>query len=101
MNIHPALLPKFGGHGMYGRLVHEAVLAAGESESGCTVHFVTNEYDAGPIILQKKVPVMPDDTPDTLADRVFEAECAAYPQAIRFFTEGKLRVEDGRVLIAD
>ncbi len=85
MNIHPALLPKFSGKGYYGHHVHEAVLAAGEKESGCTVHFANNEYDAGPIILQRKVPVLPDDTPDTLAARVFEQECIAYPQAIRQF----------------
>jgi len=93
MNIHPALLPKFGGHGMYGHHVHEAVLAAGEAESGCTVHFVTNEYDAGPIILQRKAPVEPGDTPETLAERVFEQECIAYPEAIRLFAAGKLTIE--------
>lgn len=82
MNIHPALLPKFGGHGMYGHHVHEAVLAAGEIESGCTVHLCDNEYDNGPILLQQKCPVLPTDTPDTLAARVFEQECIAYPKAI-------------------
>ena len=87
LNIHPALLPKFGGHGMWGHHVHEAVLAAGETESGCTVHFVTNEYDAGPVFLQRTVAVLPTDTPDTLADRVFEAECQAFPEAIRLFTQ--------------
>ncbi len=83
LNIHPALLPKFGGHGMYGHHVHEAVLAAGEKVSGCTVHIATNEYDRGPILVQKQVPVLSDDTPDSLAARVFEAECEAYPEAIR------------------
>lgn len=83
INIHPALLPKFGGPGMYGMRVHEAVLKAGETESGCTVHFCDDEYDNGPIILQKRVPVHPGDTPDALAARVFEAECLAYPEAIR------------------
>lgn len=83
LNIHPALLPKFGGKGMYGHHVHEAVLAAGESHSGCTVHLCTNEYDRGPILLQRTVPVEPDDTPESLADRVFAAECEAYPAAIR------------------
>jgi phosphoribosylglycinamide formyltransferase-1 len=82
LNIHPALLPKFGGQGMYGHYVHEAVLKAGETESGCTVHVVTEEYDAGPIVYQQRVPVLPGDTPETLADRVFQAECEAYPQAI-------------------
>ena len=74
VNIHPALLPAFGGHGMFGHHVHEAVLARGCKVSGCTVHFVTNEYDAGPIILQKCVPVLEGDTPDALAARVFEQE---------------------------
>lgn len=99
MNIHPALLPRFGGKGFYGHHVHEAVLAAGEKQSGCTVHFANNEYDAGPIILQKTVPVMPDDTPDMLAARVFEQECAAYPEAIRLFADGRLTVRNGQVEI--
>ncbi len=90
MNIHPALLPEFGGHGMYGDRVHEAVLAAGKTVSGCTVHFCDNQYDHGPIILQSKVPVLPDDTPDTLAARVFEQECIAYPEAITRFAEDQL-----------
>jgi len=100
MNIHPGLLPKFGGKGMYGRRVHQAVLEAGETESGCTVHFADNEYDHGPIILQRRVPVLPDDTAETLAARVFEVECEAYPEAIRLFGAGRLRVEDGKVIIA-
>lgn len=83
VNIHPSLLPAFGGRGMYGRHVHEAVLTAGVPESGCTVHYADDTYDTGPIILQRQVPVRPDDTPDTLAARVFEAECEAYPEAIR------------------
>lgn len=83
VNIHPALLPKFGGKGYYGHRVHEAVLAAGERESGCTVHYVNNEYDAGPVILQRTVPVNPGDSPDDLAARVFAEECIAYPEAIR------------------
>ncbi|HOB73727.1 MAG TPA: phosphoribosylglycinamide formyltransferase [Phycisphaerae bacterium] len=99
MNIHPALLPKYGGKGFYGHHVHEAVLAAGDRESGCTVHFANNEYDAGPIILQRRVPVLPGDTPDTLADRVFQQECIAYPEAIRLFAEGRLKVREGRVEI--
>jgi len=98
MNIHPALLPKYGGKGFYGHRVHEAVLAAGETESGCTVHFANNEYDAGPIILQRKVPVLPGDDPDTLAARVFEQECIAYPEAIRLFTEGRIALRDGQVV---
>jgi formyltetrahydrofolate-dependent phosphoribosylglycinamide formyltransferase len=90
MNIHPALIPKFCGLGFYGHHVHEAVLNANEKESGCTVHFCDNEYDHGPIILQRRVPVFEDDTPDTLAARVFEEECKAYPEAIRMFIEGKI-----------
>jgi len=99
MNIHPALLPSFGGHGMYGHHVHEAVLKVGCKVSGCTVHFVTNEYDRGPIIVQRSVPVSDRDTPDTLADRVFEQECIAYPEAIRLFAQGKLRIEGNVVRV--
>jgi len=99
MNIHPALLPSFGGQGMWGHHVHEAVLKAGCKVSGCTVHFCTNEYDNGPIIVQRCCPVKDDDTPETLAARVFEQECIAYPEAIRLFAEGRLTVRDGRVRI--
>jgi phosphoribosylglycinamide formyltransferase 1 len=99
MNIHPALLPAFGGQGMWGHHVHEAVLKAGCKVSGCTVHFVTNEYDAGPIIVQRTCPVLEGDDPDTLAARVFEQECLAYPEAIRFHTQGRLEVRDGIVHI--
>jgi phosphoribosylglycinamide formyltransferase-1 len=83
LNIHPSLLPKFGGKGMYGHFVHEAVLKAGDTESGCTVHYVDDEYDHGEMILQHRVPVLPSDTPEILAKRVFEQECLAYPEAIR------------------
>lgn len=82
LNIHPALLPKFGGKGMYGRHVHEAVLAAGEKESGCTVHLVTENYDEGPPVLQLKCPVFSEDTPETLAARVLELEHRAYVEAL-------------------
>ena len=99
MNIHPALLPSFGGTGMFGHHVHEAVLAAGCKVSGCTVHFCTNEYDKGPIIVQRACEVKDSDTPETLAARVFEQECIAYPQAIRLFAEGKLNVQEGKVEI--
>ncbi len=98
MNIHPALLPKFGGKGFYGHHVHEAVLAADEKVSGCTVHFCDNQYDHGPIILQREVPVVRDDTPDTLADRVFEQELIAYPEAIRLFAANRLCMEGQRVV---
>lgn len=83
LNIHPALLPKFGGKGMYGIRVHEAVLAAGETESGCTVHLVSEHYDEGAIVLQKRCPVLPDDTAETLASRVLELEHETYPEALR------------------
>ena len=82
LNIHPALLPKHGGPGMYGHHVHEAVLKAGDPESGPTVHWVTEEVDGGAIILQERVPVLPTDTPETLAARVLEAEHRAYPKAL-------------------
>jgi len=99
MNIHPALLPGFGGKGMWGHHVHEAVLKRGCKVSGCTVHFCTNEYDEGPIIVQRPCEAKDTDTPDSLAARVFEQECIAYPEAIRLFAEGKLCVEDGIVKI--
>jgi formyltetrahydrofolate-dependent phosphoribosylglycinamide formyltransferase len=98
MNIHPALLPSFGGQGMWGHHVHEAVLKAGCKVSGCTVHFCTNEYDAGPIIVQRCCEVKDDDTADTLATRVFEQECKAYPEAVGLFAEGRLKVQDGIVV---
>jgi formyltetrahydrofolate-dependent phosphoribosylglycinamide formyltransferase len=97
LNIHPALIPAFCGKGFHGPHVHEAVVASGVKVSGCTVHFADNEYDQGPIILQRVVPVLDDDTPDTLAARVFEQECEAYPEAIRLFAEGRLRIEGRRV----
>jgi formyltetrahydrofolate-dependent phosphoribosylglycinamide formyltransferase len=99
MNIHPALLPSFGGQGMWGHHVHEAVLKAGCKVSGCTVHFCTNEYDKGPIILQRCCRVADNDTPETLAERVFEQECIAYPEAIRLFVKGNLSVQNGIVKI--
>jgi formyltetrahydrofolate-dependent phosphoribosylglycinamide formyltransferase len=101
MNIHPALIPAFCGKGYYGHHVHEAVLAYGAKVSGCTVHFADNEYDHGPIVLQRVVPVRDDDTPESLAARVFEQEFEAFPEAIRLFAEGKLRVEGRRVYGAD
>jgi formyltetrahydrofolate-dependent phosphoribosylglycinamide formyltransferase len=92
MNIHPALIPAFCGKGYYGHHVHEAVLESGVKITGCTVHFVDNEYDHGPIILQRAVPVHRDDTEATLAARVFVEECKAYPEAIKLFAEKRLRV---------
>ncbi|MCH8005699.1 MAG: phosphoribosylglycinamide formyltransferase [Planctomycetes bacterium] len=100
MNIHPALLPEFGGKGMHGLRVHRAVLAAGRSSSGCTVHFVDDQYDHGPIILQRFCPVLATDDEHRLAVRVFEQECLAYPEAIHLFAQGRLRILDGRVEIA-
>ncbi len=87
VNIHPALLPSFGGQGMFGHHVHEAVLRAGCKVTGCTVHFCDNHYDRGPILVQRTCEVRDDDTPDTLADRVFEQECLAYPQAINLLAQ--------------
>jgi formyltetrahydrofolate-dependent phosphoribosylglycinamide formyltransferase len=89
VNIHPALIPACCGKGFYGLRVHEAVLASGARLSGCTVHFVDNEYDHGPIILQRTVPVLDDDTPESLAARVFAAECEAYPEALRLLAAGR------------
>jgi phosphoribosylglycinamide formyltransferase 1 len=99
LNIHPALIPGFCGKGFYGERVHQAVLDTGVKVTGCTVHFADNEYDHGPIVLQRPVPVHDDDTPETLAERVFAAECQAYPEAIRLFAEGRLRVEGRQVRI--
>ena len=82
LNIHPALLPEFGGQGMYGHHVHRAVIAAGRARSGCTVHWVDDRYDHGPHVLQRECPVLPGDTEDTLAARVFTEECPAYPEAV-------------------
>ena len=100
VNIHPSLLPRHGGRGMYGDRVHAAVLAAGEQETGCTVHAVDEIYDHGAVILQRRCPVRPGDTTSTLAARVFEAECVAMPTAIRDLAEGRLRIERGRVIRA-
>jgi phosphoribosylglycinamide formyltransferase-1 len=99
LNIHPALIPAFCGKGMYGEHVHRAALEAGVKVSGCTVHFADDEYDHGPIVLQRVVPVLDDDTPATLAARVFEQEKEAYPEAIRLFAEGRLRLEGRRVRV--
>ena len=100
LNIHPALLPAFGGKGFYGERVHRAVLERGVQFTGCTVHYVTNEYDAGPIVLQRCVPVRSDDTPETLAARVFEEEKLALPEALRLHLSGAVRLEGGRVVRA-
>ena len=87
LNIHPSLLPKFGGRGCYGGRVHKAVLAAKETESGCTVHYADEEYDHGPIILQRKVSVWPDDSPQSLGARINIEEKVAYPEAINMIAK--------------
>jgi formyltetrahydrofolate-dependent phosphoribosylglycinamide formyltransferase len=92
INIHPSLLPSFGGKGMFGRKVHQAVLDYGCKVSGCTVHFVDATYDTGPIVLQRTCEVRDDDTAETLAARVFEEEKIAFPEAIRLFKEGRLAI---------
>lgn len=97
INIHPALIPAFCGAGFYGLRVHQAVLDYGAKVSGCTVHFVDNQYDHGPIILQRVVEVRDSDTAEDLQKRVFEQECQAYPEAIRLWAAGKLRVHGRRV----
>ena len=101
MNIHPALLPSFGGKGMYGEHVHRAVLEHGCKVSGCTVHFVVPEVDGGPIILQECVPVLEGDTPETLANRIHPVEHKLYPKAISLFAKGRLKIEGRRVRILE
>jgi len=105
INVHPALLPRHGGPGMYGRRVHEAVLRAGETRSGATVHLVTEEYDAGPVLGQASVPVLPDDTPDTLAARVLTVEHRLLPAAVLAAAEAggpvKFTLEESGVRIQD
>jgi phosphoribosylglycinamide formyltransferase-1 len=99
MNVHPALLPWFGGRGCYGRRVHVAVLESGARFSGATIHFADDEYDHGPIILQEVVPVQDDDTPETLARRVLALEHRLYPEAVRLFAQGRLEVRGRRVRV--
>ena len=99
LNVHPALLPSFGGSGMYGLRVHEAVLARGCNVSGATVHLVTQEYDAGPIILQQCCPIQEHDTPESLQRRVRDVEFEIFPKAISLFAQDKLIIENNRVQI--
>lgn len=99
MNVHPALIPAFCGKGLYGHKVHEAVLEYGSKITGCTVHYADENYDTGPIILQKAVPVLDDDTPDTLAERVQAAEREIYPEAVRLHAGNRLEIEGRRVRI--
>ena len=98
-NIHPALLPLFGGEGMYGHRVHEAVIANSEKVSGATVHLVDEEYDHGPIVLQKTVAILPDDTPETLAEKVLKIEHEIFPLALKAFAEGRVKIEGTKVWI--
>ncbi len=101
LNVHPALLPSFGGSSMYGLRVHEAVLARGCKVSGATVHFVTHDYDAGPILMQRCCPVKEDDTPQTLQKRVQKIEHEIFPQAIGLLANDKVRISTGRAIITD
>lgn len=99
INIHPSLIPAFCGHGMYGDRVHQAVLDYGAKLTGCTIHFVDNQYDNGPIIWQQPVPVFDDDTAETLAKRVFQAEKEAYPHVLRLLAAGKIHLDGRRVTL--
>jgi len=100
INIHPGLIPEFCGKGMYGKHVHQAVISAGRTESGCSVHLVDDQFDHGPIVAQKKVAVHPDDTPETLAARVFEAECELYPAVIQGIANGKIRIDSDSIQVS-
>jgi phosphoribosylglycinamide formyltransferase 1 len=99
VNIHPALLPLFGGAGMYGHFVHEAVIASGMKVSGATVHLVDEEYDRGPIVMQKTVEIVQEDTPDLLAAKVIKIEHEIFPLAIKAFAEGKIKIEGKKAWI--
>jgi phosphoribosylglycinamide formyltransferase-1 len=99
VNIHPALLPSFGGEGMYGHRVHEAVIASGEKVSGATVHLVDEDYDRGPIVLQKTVAIAHDDTPDSLAAKVLKIEHEIFPFVLKAFAEGRVSVEGRKAWI--
>ena len=99
MNVHPALIPAFCGKGLYGHFVHEAAVKYGARVSGCTVHFADNQYDQGPIILQRVVPILSTDTPETLAERVMAEERIALPEAIRLYAEGRLVIEGAKVRV--
>ncbi|MCY2935068.1 MAG: phosphoribosylglycinamide formyltransferase [Planctomycetota bacterium] len=99
LNIHPSLIPAFCGRGYFGKAVHKAAIDAGVKFSGCTVHFADRSYDTGPIIIQKVVDVLDDDTPDSLAKRVFQAECEALPEAIRIVASGNLEQHGRRMVI--
>jgi phosphoribosylglycinamide formyltransferase-1 len=99
LNIHPALIPAFCGKGFYGMKVHKAVIKAGVKVTGCTVHIVSEKYDEGPILLQKCVPVLENDTQETVAKRVFDMECELYPEAINLFANNKIKIIDNKTYI--
>ena len=101
VNIHPSLIPAFCGPGFYGQHVHEAAVRRGVKISGCTVHFADDQYDHGPIVLQRSTEVTDETTADQLARQVFALECQAYPEAVRLFADGRLAVCDGRVHILE
>ncbi len=101
LNIHPALLPKFGGKGMYGINVHKAVIEAKEKESGVTIHFIDEKYDKGLIIAQKKVKVLKNDTPETLAKRVLKVEHKLYPEVVKLLCENKIKIKNNKVIIKE
>ena len=101
LNTHPALLPSFGGKGMHGIHVHKAVLDYGAKVSGCTIHVVTAEVDGGPIVMQKAVPVLEEDTPESLQERVLKEEHKLYPRAIQLFAQGKVKIEGRRARIIE
>ena len=99
INIHPSLIPAFSGKGFHGKSIHEAVIESGVKVSGCTVHFADAAYDTGPIIVQKTVSILDGDTAETLAARVFKAECQALPEAIALYADGRLKVDGRRVRV--
>lgn len=102
LNIHPSLIPAHSGKGYYGMRVHRSVLKAGDKKTGCTVHFVDNIYDHGPVLLQEEVPVLDSDDAQAVADRVFEAECRAFPRAVELLANGCVQWnDDGSIRIAD
>jgi len=99
INIHPALLPSFGGKGMYGEKVHQAVLDTGCKISGCTIHLVNEEYDRGAIVAQRAVPVMDDDTAETLGKRILKQEHLLYPEVVTWFAQNRVKIEGMRTKI--
>lgn len=99
LNTHPSLIPSFCGKGFYGLRVHQAVLDFGAKISGCTIHFVDNQYDHGPIVMQKSVDVLPDDSAESLAKRVFAKECEAYPEVLRLLAAGKIKAQGRNVRV--